>query len=236
MASPIRDGLVPWPDAFVQRYVDAGYWRGNPLGALIRQVADRTPDAVALIDGDLRLTYAELVDRADAAASRLVDEVGLRPGDRLIVQLPNTWQFVVLTLACLRSGIVPVMALPAHRRAELSYLADLAEAVAIAVPDRWREFDHQALAAQVAANAAELRQVLVAGPDVADGHHDLDRLLSVPVEATADRARWDAAQPGSRDVAVFLLSGGTTGLPKLIARTHDDYAYNALASAAVSGF
>ena len=50
------------------------------------------------------------------------------------------------------------------------------------------------------------------------------------------RARWDGDQPGSREVAVFLLSGGTTGLPKLIARTHDDYSYNARESAAVSGF
>jgi salicylate---CoA ligase len=236
MASPIRDGFVPWPDEFVQRYVAAGYWQGRTLGALVREVADRMPNAVAVVEGDLRLTYAELVERADAAASRLIDDVGLRPGDRVMVQLPNTWQFVVLTLACLRSGIVPVMTLPAHRRAELSYLADLAEAVAIAVPDRWRDFDHQALAAQVAGSVAGLRHVLVAGPDIADEHHDLGTLLSASVDADADRARWDAAEPDSRDVAVFLLSGGTTGLPKLIARTHDDYAYNARASAAVSGF
>jgi salicylate---CoA ligase len=236
MASPIRDGFVPWPDEFVQRYVAAGYWQGRTLGALVREVADRMPDAVAVVEGDLRLTYAELVERADAAASRLIDDVGLRSGDRVMVQLPNTWQFVVLTLACLRSGIVPVMTLPAHRRAELSYLADLAEAVAIAVPDRWRDFDHQALAAQVAGSVAGLRHVLVAGPDIADEHHDLGGLLSASVDADADRARWDAAEPDSRDVAVFLLSGGTTGLPKLIARTHDDYAYNARASAVVSGF
>ena len=50
-----------------------------------------------------------------------------------------------------------------------------------------------------------------------------------------DRARLDAAGVSSRDVAVLLLSGGTTGLPKLIARTHDDYAYNATASARMAG-
>src|SRR3954453_12616281 len=99
MPSLIRDGVVPWPEEFVQRYVAAGYWQGQALGALVREVADRTPDAVALVEGDVRLSYAELVERVDAAASRLVDVVGLQPGDRIMLQLPNTWEFVVLTLA-----------------------------------------------------------------------------------------------------------------------------------------
>src|SRR6185437_16130438 len=129
----------------IRRYVDAGYWRGLPLGACLAEVVDRTPEAVALVDGDRRFTYAALLGRADAMASRLVD-LGLVPGDRIVVQLANGWEFVVLTLACLRAGIIPVMALPTHRRSELGYLAVHAEAAAIAVPDRLRDFDHQRLA------------------------------------------------------------------------------------------
>jgi salicylate---CoA ligase len=228
MVSSIREGVVPWPEEFAVRYAAAGYWQGRALGDLLREEADRTPDAVALVDGDLRLTHAELAHRAEAMAARLVG-LGLAPGDRVVVQLPNTWEFVVLTLACLRTGIVPVMALPAHRRAELAYLAEHAEAAAIAVPDRLRDFDHQELAAQLVAEVPSLRHVLVAGDEIADGHHDL-RALGAPGPA------WAGPHPESRDVAVFLLSGGTTGLPKLIARTHDDYAYNALASAKLCGF
>jgi salicylate---CoA ligase len=223
----VREGVVPWPEEFVRRYVAAGYWRGRALGELLREAAERTPDAVALVDGDLRLTHAELAGRADAMAARLVG-LGLAPGDRIVVQLPNTWEFVVLTLACLRAGIVPIMALPAHRRAELAYLTAHAEAAAIAVPDRLRDFDHQSLAAQLVDEVPALRHVLVAGDEVADGHHDL-RVLG------AAGPPWPGPHPDSRDVAVFLLSGGTTGLPKLIARTHDDYAYNALASARLCG-
>jgi 2,3-dihydroxybenzoate-AMP ligase len=227
MATPVSAGVVPWPEEFVRRYVAAGHWRGVPLGELLREAADRHPGAVALVDGGVRLTHAELVDRAQAAAARLVG-LGLGPGDRIVVQLPNGWEFVVLTLACLRAGIVPVMALPAHRRAELAHLAAHAEAAAIAVPDRLRDFDHQELAAQLVADVPPLRHVLVAGEHVAAGHHDL-RALCAPGPA------WGGPHPGSRDVAVFLLSGGTTGLPKLIARTHDDYAYNATASARLCG-
>lgn len=103
---PIAEGTVPWPDEFVQGYVAARYWQGRPLGALLHEAAAVRPDAVALVDGELRLTYAQLLNRAGAAAARLA-ELGLQPGDRIVVQLPNGWEFVVLTLACLRAGIVP---------------------------------------------------------------------------------------------------------------------------------
>lgn len=233
MVAPISDGTVPWPEADAERYVAAGYWAGRPLGDLLRETADRSPDATALVDGALRLTFAELADRADAAAGRLLD-LGLSAGDRMIVQLGNGWEFVVLTWACLRAGIVPVMALPAHRRMELAYLATHSEAAAIAVPDRLRDFDHQELARDLAKEAAGSWHVLVAGEEIAPGSVDLRALCAPGVDPAADRARLAAAPPGSRDVAVFLLSGGTTGLPKLIARTHDDYVYNARASAQVS--
>ncbi|TCC08372.1 (2,3-dihydroxybenzoyl)adenylate synthase [Kribbella soli] len=227
MVSPIADGVVPWPAEEVQRYVAAGYWEGRSLPSHIWEQAERTPDKVALVDGDLRLTYAELTARADSAATALTD-LGLRSDDRIVVQLPNGWEFVVLTLACLRAGIVPVMALPGHRYHELSYLAAHAEAAAIAVPDVLRGFDHQALAHRLKDEVESLDHVLVVGADLSEGSVDLRALCS-------GTDAWQGAEPDSRSVAVFLLSGGTTGLPKLIARTHDDYTYNAKRSGTVSG-
>ncbi len=236
MPSPVSDHIVPWPDADAARYAAEGYWAGIPLGTLLRAAADRAPDAMALADpaGGVRLSHGELADRADAAAGRLLG-LGLAAGDRIVVQLPNGWEFVVLTLACLRAGIVPVMALPAHRRSELGYLAEHAEAAAIAVPDRLRDFDHQALAHELRGRVPGLWHVLVTGDDVAAGSVDLREVCSPGAALAGTRARLDAHEPDPRDVAVFLLSGGTTGLPKLIPRTHDDYAYNARASARVAG-
>ncbi|MEU0989204.1 AMP-binding protein [Streptomyces sp. NPDC005953] len=243
MPSRISDHVVPWPEAERQRYLAEGYWAGVPLGHALREAALRVPDAPALIDPvaadgtALRLTHAELADRADAAAIRLLD-LGIDRGDRIVVQLGNGWEFVVLTLACLRAGIVPVMALPAHRRAELTHLAQHAEAVAIAVPDRMRGFDHQALAHEMADEVKKATDapwhVLVAGDDIATSSIDLRAMCAPGTNPATDTARLDAAPPDSGDVAVFLLSGGTTGLPKLIARTHDDYLYNARQSAKVA--
>ena len=236
MATTISDGLVPWPAEYVQRYVRAGYWAGRSLGELLRQAADRTPDAPALIDpaAGVRLRHAELAERVDAAAARL-RALGLRPGDRILVQLPNGWEFVVLTMACLRAGVVPVMALPAHRRGELTHLARHAEVAAIAVPDRLGDFDHQKLAHDLATELDGLRHVLVAGDELVAGSVDLRALCAPSEHPDDDRVASAGAPPASAEVAVFLLSGGTTGLPKLIARTHDDYAYNARASAELCG-
>lgn len=202
MATPVSEGIVPWPAEYVERYVAAGYWEGRSLGEHLWARADRSPDAVAVVDGDVRLTYAELTTRADAAATRLA-ELGVVAGERIVVQLPNGWEFVVLTLACLRSGVLPVMALPAHRRYELAYLAGHAEAVAIAVPDQYRGFDHQHLAHDLAREVADLQHVLVAGDDVRAGGHDLRALCEPAADPGAERERWDAAAPDNRGVAVF---------------------------------
>ena len=233
--TPVAEGTVPWPEDVVREYVARGWWRGRSIGEELLAVADERPDAVALVDGDVRLTYRSLMARADALAGRLVDDLGLAREDRIVVQLPNCWEFVVLTLGCLRAGVVPVMALPAHRQHELRYLVEHSEATALAVPAHLRGFDHAEMAEELRAGSPVLEQVLVVGEDVRPAHVDLTDLCGEPADAGADHARWDAGVPDSRSVAVFLLSGGTTGLPKLIARTHDDYAYNARASAELCG-
>lgn len=230
----MHEGFVPWPKEAADRYREAGYWRGRPLGSYLHEWAETYGDAVAVVDGDTRLTYRQLVDRADGLACRLLDS-GLRPGDAMLVQLPNGWEFVTLTLACLRAGIAPVMALPAHRGHELRYLAAHAQVTSIAVPDRLGDFDHQALARVVAEATPSVRLLLVAGDTVDADTTDLRALAEPAEDPAAARARLDRIAPDSGDIAVFLLSGGTTGLPKLITRTHDDYEYNARRSAEVCG-
>jgi salicylate---CoA ligase len=220
---PIPDGTVPWPDDLAREYAKAGWWRGQALGSEIAAAAAARPAAIALTDGATRISYGSLLARADALAGCLA-RLGMRPNDRIVIQLPNCWPFVVLTLACLRAGIVPVMALPAHRRHELAYLCEHSAARALAAPDVLRGFDHQQLAEELLAASPTLDHILVVGQDVR--HQDLTALCSEPEAPVPAPVPQDPA-----GVAVFLLSGGTTGLPKLIARTHNDYSYNARASA-----
>ena len=228
--APISTGVVPWPDEIAEDYVRRGWWREQALGSEIWAVADTRIDKVALVDGEMRLTYGELIKRADAAAARMTDELGIKSGDRIVVQLANCWQFVVLTLGCMRAGVVPVMALPAHRRHEMQYLVDHSEAVAVAVPGELDRFDHEQMGSELRVSCPTLRIVLTTARDPLETNVGLDALCAAS-GTTVSRRRWDDAAPMGREVAIFLLSGGTTGLPKLIARTHNDYAYNARASA-----
>lgn len=232
MSSPSSAGTVPWPDEVARSFREAGYWEDRTLGALLREQADAHPDRLALVDGTVRMTYSELLDRADAAALRL-RTLGLLPDDRITLQMPNGWEFVVLTIACFRAGVIPVMALPAHRRYELHHLASLSESRALVVPDVLRDFDHQEMALDLRVDLPDLDEVIVLGGSPRDGAVSLDAILAPPDEAASHaRLQVDEWDPSPDAPACFLISGGTTGLPKLITRTHNDYVCNIRATSA----
>jgi len=223
------EGCVPWPDDVAERYRAAGYWPQTTLGELPAQWARAHGDRVALIHYQERVTFVELSERVDVLARALVGH-GLRAGDRVVVQLPNHPHFVYLTLALLRMNAIPVMALPAHREHELSYMVDHAGAVAYAAPDEHHGFDHRELAAELQARCPTLTHVIVSGKADRDGQLTVDGLLA---EAWPDV---ELVPGDAEEVALFLLSGGTTALPKLIPRTNADYVYNFRRSAEVSQF
>jgi 2,3-dihydroxybenzoate-AMP ligase len=217
------EGCVSWPEEYAARYRELGLWRGELLGDIARELATPDPERIALVEGAQRITYAQLDDRAQRLACAL-EELGLRTSDRVVVGLSNSVAFVELTLALFRLGALPVFALPAHRRFELEHLCRRTRARALVVPDRQRAYDFREMAAEIQRAVPELEHVLVAGePGPFRALADLD---ATPRPLPA---------PRSDDVAFFLLSGGTTGMPKLIPRTHDDYAYQLRITADVVG-
>ncbi|WP_433339951.1 (2,3-dihydroxybenzoyl)adenylate synthase [Streptomyces sp. CA-253872] len=220
-----------WPPAAAERYRRAGYWRGLTFGQEVRAWARERPDRTALVDGARRWTYAELAAETGGLARGLRD-LGIRRGDRVVVQLPNVAEFVLLWFALQRLGAVPVHAMPGHRRAELTHLVRLSGAAACVVPERHARQDHRALMREVLAGLPDDSRCRVIVVGEAGPYEDFvpyAELRGAPDDAPDDDP------PESGDLALLLLSGGTTGLPKLIPRTHDDYAYNARAAAGVCG-
>ena len=227
------EGCTPWPAEFAERYRRHGYWRDQTLGDLVDIWANAYGDRVALISATQRVTYVELRRRIDRLALHLL-RLGLRPTDRMVIQLGNVPEFVYLYYACARVGVLPVMTLPPHRFAEISYLADFSGAVAYAAPARIKGFDYRQLARELRQAVPALAHVLIAG-EAAGAMVSFDELLADPIQEREPPERLATVRPDPSDVALFLLSGSTTGLPKLIPRTHNDYEYNSRASGAVSG-
>ncbi|KAF0812694.1 2,3-dihydroxybenzoate-AMP ligase [Andreprevotia sp. IGB-42] len=223
MSTTPLPGFTPWPAEFAARYRASGYWTGQTFGALLQQRADEHPQREAIVCGQRRWTYAELNRRANQLAAGFT-RIGLRAQDRVVVQLPNIAEFFAVCFALFRIGALPVFALPAHRRTEIGHFCAFAEARAYIIADTDQGFDYRELARQVLAAGSQPLQVIVAG-DAAE-FTALDSLYDTPCEI---------AGPAAGDVAFLQLSGGSTGLSKLIPRTHDDYLYSVRASAEICG-
>lgn len=221
------EGTVPVPAEFAERYRRDGYWIGRTLADLARPGSGADGAKTAVVTARERLTYAEVDERADRLAAGFAG-LGLRAPDRVVVQLPNRIEFVLVCLALFRLGVIPVLALPSDRRAELVNLCEHAEASALVVPDVHQRFDHRELARQVRDAAPGLRHLIVAGdPNGLVGLGDL-------AASAAREPRTPGPEPSH--VAMLLQSGGTSGRPKLIPRTHDDYALQGRLSAAAMSF
>ena len=221
------DGCSPWPKELAEQYVSQGFWENITLGDMLDRTTTYFPKREALIGispvmGALRDTYAELRLKVDRMAFHLL-RLGFKPTDRIILQLPNIPEFVYLYFALQRFGGIPVLCLPPHRLSEVGYIAQETGAKGYAIPSEFRRFDYLGLANEVRKKAPQLEHILVAGTDTPKGTISLAELLEDPLEEKYDEGYLKSFRPNPMDVAVFQLSGGTTGLQKVIPHTHNDY-------------
>jgi len=222
-------GVVPFPPEYAARYRAGGYWEDRSLRDEFAAVFARYAERVALIDGERSYTYAD-VDRLSTNLALNLVELGLLPLDRVVVALPNVAEFVLLYFALQKIGAIPIAALVTHRFAEISQFAELSGATTVVTPDKARDFDYTAMVARIRAVTPALKHAIVLGTAPA-GSASLVDLIERP--ATLPLAALERIAIDPTDPAVFQLSGGTTGIPKLIPRTHNDYAYNSKIAAEV---
>jgi len=229
--------LPAYPAAAARRYRDAGLWGDRTVAQEFQAVALRYPGREAVVSQEGRLTFAELDRRTDQVAAGLCD-LGLGPGDPILFQVTNRLHSIVAWYGALKAGLIPVATLAAHRRHEISQVAIRTRAAAHLVEAGTGGFDLVTFAREHQADSPAIRHILTAG--AAEPAPGLTRLedLGTGVDPAAARRFVDEIQAGvdPDDVAVFQLSGGTTGVPKVIARRHAEYWYNARAYAARLGW
>ncbi|WP_371850802.1 (2,3-dihydroxybenzoyl)adenylate synthase [Pseudomonas sp. Irchel s3a18] len=210
-----------WPAVFETYYRQQGAWTGETLDACIARHAQQAPERIAVSDGERKLSYAELDSRCNQLADGFA-RLGLEPGDRVVVQLPNVLEFIETTFALFRLGVIPVFALPTDRRNEISHILQASNAAAYLIKDRTLGFDYRDIARELLSLQAAPRHVIVLGD--AQEFTPYSSLYGANVRRQAG---------DSRAPALITLSGGSTAMPKLILRRHDDYLYSIRASAEI---
>ncbi|HMN83308.1 MAG TPA: cyclohexanecarboxylate-CoA ligase [Burkholderiaceae bacterium] len=186
----------------------------DDLDACVRECPDKL--ALTAVRGETgavrRFTWRELAALADRAAIGLA-RLGVGRNDVVAMQLPNTWQFTLLYLACSRIGAVVNPLMPIFRERELSFMLKHGEAKVLVVPKVFRGFDHEAMARGLAPQLPSLARIIVLDDDGPDG---FDTLLTGPDwENEADAAAiLSRGRPGPDDITQLIYTSGTTGEPK----------------------
>jgi 2,3-dihydroxybenzoate-AMP ligase len=216
-------GVTPFPPGFAERYRSRGYWEDIPLGRFYSDVFASHGERLALVSRDERVTYSSLKERVDRLALQLL-ELGVAPLDRWVVQLPNVPEFVYLYFALQRLGAIPIMALAGHRWNEINAFFELSGATGYAVSEKLGDIDSRQLIAPIRKAHPGLKTVLETA--------SIQQLISR--EASPRSNRLDTVEVDPDEPCIMQLSGGTTGVPKLIPRTNNDYVYNTKAAVAVN--
>jgi 2-furoate---CoA ligase len=190
------------------------------LAQLLERAALRRPDADAVVDGAVRLTYAALHAGALALGAALA-RLGVAPGDRVLIALKNRWEHALAYWALQEVGGVPVPVNHRFAPAELAYvLGDSGARVVL--------FE-RATAGAVLEAAREGSPCLV--------YVDDDPPPAAVAFAELLERRADPPQaPSERDLSLILYTSGTTGRPKGVPRTHGNHAAGALAHALQCGY
>jgi len=208
------DGVVPFPSDVAATYVAQGIWRSGTIAEHFHEVADQFPDRPALVSAEGTLTFAELDALTDRRAAGLI-ALGLPCGGRVLLQLHNRQSAVVAWYALLKAGLVPVCTLPLHRHHEISEIARQTAPVAHLVPATDPKFDFLAFARDEASVAD--RVVISCDGDARQGALAFEQLGEEIDDVRARTVVAERQQHLDADsVAVYQLSGGTTGVPKVI--------------------
>ena len=225
------EGVVPFPPEYASFCRERGYWHDKSLAEEFALVFKKYAPRIAIVDRDNNYSYADIDRLSDRLGLNLLS-LGLRPLDRVVLQLPNVVEFVILYFALQKIGAIPIAALSTHRYLEISQFVRIASAAGCVFPETQGDFQFGPMIKRVADESSSLKFRIVLGKP-GPGEHSLSELIerepALPRSALADIVI-DPTDP-----AIFQLSGGTTGIPKLIPRTHNDYAYNSKTAAPVCG-
>ncbi len=219
-----------WPQVLEDEYRGQGFWLDLPLGNILQRHRDN--QGTAVICGERHFSYAELNRLSNNLAAQFVRR-GLGVGDTALVQLPNIAEFYIVFFALLKAGIAPVNALFSHQKLELRAYASQLNPALLVISDEHPLFTDEVFTAELKTLAPALDLVCSAGECNFALHLSSLCSMTVDVDVDVDVDADIDCNSAAEEVAFFQLSGGSTGTPKLIPRTHNDYYYSVRRSAEI---
>ncbi len=206
------------------------------LWTLIADIADETPQAPAIVHGDRVLSFAELVALATRAAQGLAD-LGVGPGDRIALWLPNTPAYPVLLFACARLGAIAVAVNTRYRAVEVADIVERSGAKVLACAPGFRSIDFLAILADIDPHALDRLSALVTvGDEPSSIPPAIERLRRVPFERLLSRPRLAANHARSSAPCNIFTTSGTTSAPKFVLHRQGAITSHAQQVARVFGF
>ena len=202
----------------LEKNLTKGFWDKTILPDYWDRNARKWPDKEALVDSlGSRLTWAEATQKIDRIALALIKDMKLKRDDKLMVQLPNCIEQVLVRLACEKAGVLSIPEMTTFRQTELADIATRTGAVGIVISKQYRKFDHYEMAKELQTDIPNLKHIIVAGEDVPGDCISLNGIMDHPYEQEYDPIElWARRLDAIEEVGFLITTTGTTGLPKLI--------------------
>ncbi|MDE2596960.1 MAG: AMP-binding protein [Sphingomonadales bacterium] len=202
---------LPIPAPHQRRFAGQGLWDERTLADMAQAQAEADPDFVAFVEGESRMTRAELLAEATALAAALHAR-GLRPGDVVAFQVPNWREAAAINLAAVMAGLIVNPIVPIYRDHEVTLMLGDCGAKALFVAASFRGYDYAAMAQRVRASLPGLAHVFTVRGEGAD---DYAALVGEGRGQAFARPRVDPL-----GVKMVLYTSGTTGRPKGVLHSH----------------
>jgi len=215
------EGFTPYKKEDAEIYEKFRWWAGLTFGDLLDRAADIHPDKEAFVDRKTRLTYGEAREQTNRLAIGLMD-MGIEPLDRVLIQLPNWNEFVFAYFAIQKIGAIPVLLIDRYRQFEINHLIGLTGATSWIVASKYRKTDYIPIIKDVLEEHPEVRHVVtVRGEGDQKPFESLEGLIERSELSKENLARLAERRPDPNQVAHMGPTGGTTGAPKIVPRTHN---------------
>jgi len=227
----LLEGCRPFLKEDAELYVSRRWWTGLTCGDLLDKAADIYPERLAIVDSIARLTYSQVREAADKFAIALLD-LGIKPLDRVLLQLPNWHEFSYVYFGLQKAGAIPVLLIDRYRQYEANHLCRVVQASAWIAPEMWGKVDYRPIIADVVRENPHTKHVIMVRAGEGCGYHRLEDLIAPVSRTKGNLRRLDSCRPDPSQVAHMAPTGGSTGIPKVAPHTHNDLICNMLYAAA----